>query len=92
MTPAELESTLKALEVTAKAGVYAVPDGASLTLHVAHSGASLAVTRVERLRIEGDLVVAQSPKAALACRLADLFAVGREGTGPEGRRPAGFGV
>ncbi len=92
MTPAELESAMKALEIPAKAGSYAVPEGGSLTLHVAHAGASLAIGRVEGLRVEGELLVARTPKSSMALQLVGLFAIGREGSGPDGRRPAGFGT
>lgn len=92
MTSAELESALKALEIPAKAGSYAVPEGGSLTLHVAHGGASLAIGRVEQVRLEGELVVARTPKSSMAFAVSCLFALGREGSGSEGRRPAGFGT
>ena len=92
MTAAELEQIFKTLEVPAKEGVYSVADGVSLTLHVAHAGASLTVGRVEHVKVEGALIVARTPKSKVVFHLSDVFAVGREGSGPEGRRPAGFGV
>ncbi len=92
MTAAELEHLLAAIDVTAKDGAYSVAEGKSLTLHVAHQGASLAVSRVEHLKIEKSLVVARSPKSVVAFHVSEVFAVAREGTSTEGRRPAGFGV
>lgn len=92
MTPAEFDAALKALDIPAKAGAYVPPDGVSLTLHVASGGSSLAIGRVEHLRLAGELVVARSPKTTTAVLLAGIVAMGREGSGTEGRRPAGFGA
>lgn len=92
MTAAELEQLLSALDVPQKDGAYTVAEGKSLTLHVAHQGAALAVSRVERLQIDKWLVVAHTPKSAVAFHVQEIFAVAREGTATEGRRPAGFGV
>lgn len=92
MTPAELDVALKALDIQAKAGAYVPPDGVSLTLHVAFGGSSLAIGRVEHLRVTGELVLARTPKNTTAVLLSGLFAIGREGSGSEGRRPAGFGA
>lgn len=92
MTAAELEALFKAIEVASKDGAYSVQEGSSLTMHISHAGASLAFGRVETLRVEGQLVVARTPKSTIAFQLADLFAVTRDGSGPEGRRPAGFGA
>lgn len=92
MTPAELDAALKALDIPAKAGAYVPPDGVSLTLHVASGGSSLAIGRVEHLRLVGELLVARSPKTTTAVLLSGVVALGREGSGTEGRRPAGFGA
>ena len=92
MTSAELEHIFKALDVHAKDGEYALADGKSLTFHVAYEGAALAVSRVEHVRIEGALVVARSPKSSVVFHVANVFAVARDGAGPDGRRPACFGV
>jgi hypothetical protein len=92
MTAAELEHIFKSLEIQAKDGTYSVSDGVSLTIHIASGGASLSVGRVEHVKVEGALIVAKTPKSQIAFHLEDVFAVGREGSGPEGRRPAGFGV
>jgi len=92
MTAAELEHLLSALDVPVKDGAYSVAEGKSLTVHVAHDGAALAVSRVEHLKIEKSLVVARTPKSTVAFHVQEIFAVAREGNTTEGRRPAGFGV
>ncbi len=97
MTPEHLTSVLKQAGAKAekgdKEGWEVLPDGASLTLYLAHDGASLNVNRVEALRQDGDLVYAKTKKDVFYLVRADIFAIGIEGAAPPGQAPrrAGFG-
>ena len=97
MTPEHLSSVLKQAGAKAekgdKEGWEALPDGASLTLYLAHDGASLNVNRVEAVRQDGDLVSAKTKKDVFYLDRADIFAIGIEGASPAGQPPrrAGFG-
>jgi hypothetical protein len=65
-----------------------------LTLHVAHDGASMTVSRVDAIKQDGDLVYARNPKREIfALVRSDIFAVALEGEGSPGKslRRAGFG-
>ncbi len=77
-----------------KEGWMLLPDGTALTLHVAHDGASMTVSRIEALRQDGDLIYARNPKRELfAVVRSDVFAVALEGEASAGKvaRRAGFG-
>ncbi len=65
-----------------------------MTLHVAHEGASMTVSRIEALRQDGELVFARNPKRELfALVRSDVFAIALEGEPVAGKaaRRAGFG-
>jgi hypothetical protein len=77
-----------------KDGWQVLSDGATMTLHVAHDGASMAVSRVEAVRQEGELVFARNPKREIfAVVRGDVYAVAFEGEPSAGKvvRRAGFG-
>lgn len=75
-----------------KSGWENMPEGTTLTLHLAHDGASLTVNRVEALKVDGELVYARTPKKdVVALAKEDLFAIGIEGSGVATQRRAGFG-
>ena len=57
MTGDHLAAILKQAQAKAeKDGWEIVPDGTSLTLYLAHDGASLTVNRIHALRLDGQLV------------------------------------
>jgi hypothetical protein len=94
MTGEHLDTILKnAGAKTEKDGFAGLPDGTSMTLYIAHDGVSLTVSRVEGLKVEGELVHARTAKGErYAIGRSDLFAVAIDGaaTGAPVRR-AGFG-
>ena len=63
MTGEHLEAILKSAQAKPeKDGFVAVPEGAALTLYVAHDGVSLTVSRVEAVKIDGELVHARTAR------------------------------
>jgi len=95
MTGDHLEAVLKLAGVKSdKDGWSALPEGTTLTLHVAHDGASMSISRVEAIRQDGDLLYARNPKRELyAVVRTDIFAVAVDGEATAGKvtRRAGFG-
>jgi hypothetical protein len=95
MTADHLEAILKvAAAKTDREGWASLPDGATMTLHVAHDGAAMTVSRIEALRQDGELVFARNPKRELfAVVRSDVFAIALEGEPSAGKvvRRAGFG-
>lgn len=92
MTREQIETILKSTQgKQEKDGSYALPEGASVTFHVAHDGATLTVQKVEGVRFDGELLFAKSAKQTTALATSDVFAVALEGGGGAPvRRPAGF--
>lgn len=92
MTREQIEAILKTSQAKQdKDGAYALPEGASLSVHVAHDGATLAVQKIEGVRFEGELLYARSAKQTVVIATSDTFAVVLEGgSGVPARRPAGF--
>jgi hypothetical protein len=95
MTGEHLEAIFKlAGAKTEKDGWIVLPEGNTMTLHVAHAGAGMTIPRVEALRLDGELVVARNPKREVFAVLrADVFAAALEGEPSAGKvvRRAGFG-
>jgi hypothetical protein len=95
MTGDHLEAILKLAGVKGeKDGWSALPEGNTLTLHVAHDGASMTISRVEALKQDGELVYARNPKREIfAVVRTDVYAVALEGESSAGKvvRRAGFG-
>ena len=95
MTPEHFDAILKnalAKSDGEKNGFSTLPEGTTLTLYVAHAGASLAVPKVEAVRSEGELVYAKTQKRETFCIVrTDVFAVSMEGGGGTPARRAGFG-
>ena len=94
MTGNHLEAILKQASAKLdKDGFHALPEGAVLTLYVAHDGASLTISKVEAIRLDGELVFARTSKRETYTLVqTDLFALAVEGTvGQPARRTAGFG-
>ena len=95
MTGDHLDAILKMAGAKSdKEGWVSLPDGSTMTLHVAHGGSGMTVPRVESVKQEGDLVYARNPKRELfALVRSDIFAVALEGEPNAGKtvRRAGFG-
>ena len=92
MTREQIEIILKnSLALLDKENGYALPEGSSATVHVAHDGASLGFTKLESLKFEGDLLYGKGSKQTVVMVVSDVFAIAIEGGGPgQARRPAGF--
>jgi len=95
MTGDHLDAILKLAGAKSdKDGWATLPEGSTMTLHVAHDGAGMTMPRVEAVKQEGELVYARNPKRELfALVRSDIFAVALEGEGSPGKvvRRAGFG-
>ena len=94
MTREQIEAILKTAQGKQdKEGTYAMPEGGSVTLHVAHDGATVACQKVETVKFDGELLFAKSAKQTVVLVTSDVFAVVLEGAGGAApRRPAGFGA
>ena len=91
MTREQIEAILKTGQAKLdKESGYALPEGANVTFHVAHDGASLAFQKLESVKFEGELLYAKNAKQTVAIVVSDVFAVSLEGAGGPQRRPAGF--
>ena len=95
MTGDHLEAILKVAGAKSeKDGWQTLPEGATLTLHVAHDGAGMTVSRIDAIKQDGDLIFARNPKRELfALARVDVYAVALEGEAAAGKvvRRAGFG-
>jgi hypothetical protein len=95
MTGEHLEAILKlAGAKSEKDGWQTLPDGATLTLHVAHDGAGMTVPRIEAVKNEGELVFARNGRRELfAVVRSDVYGAAFEGEPQQGKvvRRAGFG-
>jgi hypothetical protein len=95
MTGEHLEAILKVAGAKSeKDGWQSLPEGATITLHVAHDGAGMTVSRIEAVKQEGELIFARNPKRELfALARVDVYAVALEGEPAAGKvvRRAGFG-
>jgi hypothetical protein len=95
MTGEHLDAILKLAGAKGeKDGWVTLPDASTMTLHVAHDGASMTVSRIEALRQDGELVFARNPKRELFVIVrGDVFAVALEAESVAGKvvRKAGFG-
>jgi hypothetical protein len=94
MTGEHLEAVLKNVQAKAeKDGFQALPEGAALTLYASHDGVGLTVSRVEAVKVDGELVYARTARReTFALGRGDLFAIAIEGAaGQQPARRAGFG-
>jgi hypothetical protein len=95
MTGDHLDAILKVSGAKSeKDGWLALPDGGTMTLHVAHDGASMTISRVEAVRLDGELLYARNPKREMFVVVrGDVYAVALESDASAGKvaRRAGFG-
>jgi hypothetical protein len=95
MTGEHLDTILKLAGAKSdKEGWMSLPDGSSMSLHVAHDGASMTVSRIDALRHDGELVYARNPKREIFVVVrSDIFAAALETELIAGKvaRRAGFG-
>ncbi len=93
MTREQLDSILKLVGAKAeKDGASVFAEGASATVHVAHSGTGQVFSKVESVRVDGELLVCRAAKQTVVTLLADVFAVSLDGAlGQPARKPPGFG-
>lgn len=93
MTGEQLEKILKTSQAKAeKDGFYVLPNGGTLTMYVAHDGASLTVSRIESVKPDGDMVYARTAKGeTYSVSREDVYAVATEGVSDRPVRRAGFG-
>ena len=95
MTGEHLDAILKTAGAkNEKDGWGALPEGSTMTLHVGHDGASMTVSRIEALRLDGELVYARNSKRELFVVVrSDVYAVALDGESAPGKiaRRAGFG-
>jgi hypothetical protein len=95
MTGEHLDAILKVAGAKSeKDGWLVLPEGGTMTLHVAHDGASMTISRIDAIKQDGELVFARNPKRELFIVVrSDVFSVALEGEGSAGKvvRRAGFG-
>jgi hypothetical protein len=95
MTGEHLEAILKVAGAKSeKDGWSALPEGATLTLHVAHDGTGMSVSRIEAVKRDGELLFARNTKRELFALVgSDVYAVALDGEAAAGKvvRRAGFG-
>jgi hypothetical protein len=95
MTGEQIDTILKLAGAKGeKDGWLILPDGTTMTLHVAHDGASMSIPRIEAAKHDGELVYARNPKKELFVVVrSDVFAVALEADATSGKvaRRAGFG-
>lgn len=92
MTHAELDAIMKTLLAKAdKDGWTLFPEGSSATLHIAKDGASLTLSRVEGVKVDGAILYARTSKKEMYATLAeDLLAVAFDPGSSQPARRAGF--
>jgi hypothetical protein len=92
MTGEHLELVLKNAQAKPdKDGYLTVPEGTTLTLYAAHDGVGLTVSRVDAVKVEGELVQARTVRREqYALVKSDVFAVALEGAVGQPTRRAGF--
>ncbi len=80
MTQEMLKSVLDAIGAKSTKADTQIPEGRTLTLHVAHAGAALNVSRVVAIGVSGGLVRARNQKdETYWLSLEDVFAIAVDG-------------
>src|SRR5579859_5992631 len=94
MTGEHLEAILKvAGSKSDKEGWASLPEGSAMSLHVAHDGAAMTISRIDAVRQDGELLYARNSRRELFVVVrTDVFAVALEGDANAGKvvRRAGF--
>jgi hypothetical protein len=88
-----LRAVLDAASATVKDGWSQLPEGRTLTLHVAHDGVSLSISKVEAFRVVDGVLQAKNSKGELyLVGHDDVFAAAldRPADPASGGRKAGF--
>ncbi len=93
MTGEHFDAVLKFVQVKAeKDGWETLPEGMTLSLHVAHDGVALTVNRIEAIKRDGQLVFARGgKKETTVIEKGDIFAIAFDGAAGQPVRRAGFG-
>ena len=74
-----------------KEGKAALPERHTLTLHLAHDGASLSIARLVRLSLRNETIMAEDDKGELlVASLSDAFAATISAPAGGNARKAGF--
>ncbi len=90
MNAQELEAALSLAEAKAEGDWQHLPEGKTMTLHVASNGVGLSVTKIKALRLAGTQVHTRNDKDDLCVVVAtDVFACTVDAGGTRGRK-AGF--
>ncbi len=90
MKPEHFAAALKQLGAKNTKDEWKLVEGA-LTLYVAHDGVALTVSRVETIRVDGELVVAKTHKGEVySVAREDVFAVQADASPGQTSRRAGF--
>lgn len=78
-------------QATVRDGWFEAPEGKTLTVYASRTGSSLSASKVNAVRLDGELVQARTTRGeTYILYLADLFAVVVEGTAEASKRKAGF--
>ena len=90
MNAEELEAVWNLAQVRTEDDWRVLPEGKTLTLHIASAGVGLGVSKVEAVRLSGSLVYARSTRGDLyAFAASDVFACTLDGAEARSRK-AGF--
>jgi hypothetical protein len=91
MTREQIEVILKSSQAKLdKENGYVLPEGSTVTLHIAHDGASLAFQKLESVKFDSELLIAKGSKQTISIVISDVFAIALDGASGQQRRPAGF--
>lgn len=92
MTDAMLNAVLERAGAVRDGKTAKLPDGHSMTLYVAHDGASLSASSIVATEVDGELLYATNKKGEqFVLALTDVYAASLVGAGGDRRnRKAGF--
>jgi hypothetical protein len=92
MDKAHLSALLTTAEaVEGKDGFFSIPDGKSITLYVAHDGASMSVSRTTAVKVADGVLYARTAKGeTYVLSAADVYGGAIEGGTATTARKAGF--
>lgn len=90
MTEEHLLALLGAAEAKKEERTFTLPEGRLLTLYVASNGASMTVSKVQKLKLEGALLHAQNQKGEYYVLTLETVFAGAIDAPLSGARKAGF--